>query len=68
MTLPPEKIGDRGQRYFVRARNAQGAILNVGYSANLEGAQQMAKAMTLHPTYNQPEIIDRNLPRRLPGT
>lgn len=63
MTLPPERIGDKGQRYHVRAHSADGGTLGIGYSPDLPGAERMAAAMRLHPTYNRPEVIDRRPPR-----
>lgn len=59
MTLPPESIGDKGQRYAVSAVAEDGLIQGVGYSDTEFGAQLMADAMREHPTYNRPMITDR---------
>lgn len=59
MTLPPELIGDKGQRYIVSALDDEGHALRIGYSDTLVGARGLGDAMRLHPTFNRPMIVDR---------
>lgn len=52
MTLRPDQIGDRGQRYEVRYRDEdtpKGRHQTVGWSNDLPGAEQMANAWRLRP-------------------
>ena len=60
MTLPPEKIGDKGQRYEVRATGwpkKEKSI--VGWSNDLEGAERMAGGARKAPGCTSTEIYDR---------
>lgn len=53
MTLPPEKIGDKGQRFEVRWRQHEDAADThqvVGWSDDVPGAQAMLRAIRLHPS------------------
>jgi hypothetical protein len=62
MTLPPERIGDKGQRYEVRATGYPKAGENViGWSATKEGAKQMADAIRHAPSCTSTTVYDREL-------
>lgn len=53
MTLPPEKIGDKGQRFEVRWRwheDEPGSHRVVGWSDVSADAQKMLSAIRLHPS------------------
>ncbi len=54
MTLPPERIGDRGQRYVVQTKGWPNDTFpnrwqNCAYSDTIEGADKAADALALHP-------------------
>ena len=60
MTLPPNRIGDKGQRFQVDCLDYPNEGWNViGWSNDLEGAGQMADAIQLAPTAQESRIIDR---------
>lgn len=60
MTLPPHKIGDRGQRFEVRYSDFDhGAERIVGWSDDRAGAEQMASAWRQHPGVDRVRIVDR---------
>lgn len=60
MTLPPERIGDKGQRYEVRATGYPKAEESViGWSADLDGAEKMADAIGCAPSCTSTLIFDR---------
>lgn len=61
MTLPPSKIGDKGQRYFIEALGyPEEGWAPIGYSSKLDVAQAMADAIALAPGCKQTRITDRN--------
>lgn len=63
MTLPPERIGDKGQRYQIKYISAQDDMEDdrtLGYSTTLSGAEQMADAWRRHPEKYFVWIVDRN--------
>lgn len=66
MTFPPEKIGDKGQRYEVRAFGypKPDAEAVVGWASDLAGADQMAAAIRKAPGCTSTTIYDRK--ERLP--
>lgn len=60
MTLPPEKIGDKGQRYEVHCIGYGGpGDRVVGWSDNLDGAEKMARAIMLAPSCTGAHVLDR---------
>ena len=59
MTLPPEKIGDKGQRYVVKARSkTTGGWETIGYTPHADGGS-LAEGVKLHPGYDKVWLIDR---------
>ncbi len=69
MTLPPHRIGDKGQRYEVRYRDEDDAIdvrRTIGWSNDLAGAEGMAAAWRLRPSAEHVWIVDRQ-PESKPG-
>ena len=62
MTLPPEKIGDKGQRYEVRYRDVGEMVVapkTLGWSSTREGARKMVKAWKKRPECLRVWFIDR---------
>jgi hypothetical protein len=60
MTLPPEQIGDKGQRYEVTYFDTDaGKRRTFGWTSTLAGARSLAQAIDLHPTMDEPMIMDR---------
>lgn len=60
MTLPPERIGDKGQRYEVHATGyPKDGTNTIGWSASLKGAEQLAAGIALAPGCTSTEIFDR---------
>lgn len=65
MTLPPEKIGDKGQRFQIKYSADMTAIDDehcLGYAGTEEGAEQMAEAWRKHPAGYYVWIVDRHAP------
>jgi hypothetical protein len=56
MTLPPDKIGDKGQRYEIWCDDADGTPLRVGWSDTPDGFEQLVE---LHPSWTNHRAIDR---------
>lgn len=54
------KVGDRGQRYEVRAIYGEDKKIILGWADNDEGVQSFLKSIELHPSMHSPEVIDRN--------
>ena len=60
MTLPPELIGDKGQRYKITYTDVETADqMDYGYANSFEGAQKLLKACRLWPIVADAEIVDR---------
>jgi len=63
MTLPPEKIGDKGQRFVVQTSGWPRADVlgwqNAGYADTKEGAQQLMRAFAKCPGVKHVHIHDR---------
>ena len=60
MTLPPERIGDKGQRYEVRATGYPKPRKSViGWFDDLGRARRMAAAIAKAPVCTGTEIFDR---------
>lgn len=58
--LPHTNIGDRGQRYEVRATGYPKAGKSIiGWATDLEGAEEMASSIRLAPSCTSTEIFDR---------
>ncbi len=63
MTLPPEKIGDKGQRFQIKYSadvDATDDDRTLGYVGTREGAEQMAEAWRKHPEGYFVWIVDRH--------
>jgi len=68
MTLPPQRIGDKGQRYEIRFRkdsDALGTQRVLGWSAKWRGAREMRDAWWDAPDVAEVWIVDRETGRRL---
>lgn len=61
MTLPPEKIGDKGQRFRVDywPPEAGHDVRCLGYAPTREGAEQMADIWRKHPQKYIVSVTDR---------
>lgn len=63
MTLPPEKIGDKGQRFVVLTTGFPSDAIkgwqHAAYSETKEGAQQLMRALGQHPSVKHIRIRDR---------
>jgi hypothetical protein len=65
MTLPADKIGDKGQRFqikYSRDENAMDDEHTLGYAHTRMGAEQMAEAWRKHPEQYFVWIVDRHAP------
>lgn len=61
MTLTPEQIGDKGQRYEVHCAGYCGPDDRViGWSVDVDGAIKMATAIMLAPSATDAHVIDRD--------
>ena len=63
MTLPPEKLGDKGQRYEIRAQDEDGQEFVVGWG---ETPDAWEAAIAAHPSWHSRRVIDRQPPPRKP--
>lgn len=62
MTLPLEKIGDKGQRFLIEAHNwPKIGWCAVGYMENLEDAWKAAENVSKNPEVTQTRITDRHV-------
>lgn len=60
MTLPPEKLGDKGQRYEVRAIGYPEDGENViGWATTRAAAAHMAASIGLAPECKSASVVDR---------
>ncbi len=61
MTLPPSKIGDKGQRYKVEGFNypIEGQWHALGYVHSKAVAEDMKAAILLAPSCTDARVIDR---------
>lgn len=59
MTLPPEMIGDNGQRFEVRYKPRVGPEKVFGWSNTMEGAEQLLGCVKIWPAAVLGKIIDR---------
>lgn len=65
MTLPPDKIGDKGQRFQIKYSADMDAMDDehcLGYAGTRDGAEQMAAAWRMHPAKYYVWIVDRAAP------
>ena len=63
MTLPAERIGDKGQRYEVRGWIGQtDTVETIGYASDKDGADELRDAASLWPRYDTVWIVDRQMP------
>jgi hypothetical protein len=66
MTLPPERIGDKDQRYEIRFEEKDRPGEQVlGWTVSREGAKAMAKTCSLRPSVKRAWVIDRQLGKTL---
>ncbi len=64
MTLPPEKIGDKGQRYLIRIKGYLGpGWHDAGYSNDHDGAVRLGEALLQAPSATEYEVVDRQKER-----
>ncbi len=56
MTLSPEQLGDKGQRYEVRCKDPFGQSVLLGWSDDTEA---FARSVDQHPAWHSRYIIDR---------
>lgn len=56
MTLPPDKLGDKGRRYEIRAKDEDGNEFVVGWS---DSATAFTDGINLHPSWHSRRVIDR---------
>ena len=60
---PHTNVGDRGQRYEVTFEDP---VLNLrrvlGWSDTVAGAEQMVRGIKAHPSWCNPEVVDRHEP------
>ncbi len=56
MTLPPDKIGDHGQRYEIRCVDGDGKEIAFGWANDPEAFR---KSIELHPSYHSRRVVDR---------
>ena len=65
MTLPPSRIGDKGQRYTVVFKgfheDAPDVEQALGYSVTLKGAEDLTEIVKAHPEWHSPRIVDREV-------
>ena len=65
MTLPPGKIGDKGQRFQIKY-SANADTMDdercLGYAGTKEGAEQMAEVWRKHPEGYFVWVVDRHAP------
>jgi hypothetical protein len=53
------ETGDKGQRYEVRAKDANNKEIIIGWAESLDAAESFCNAIKKHPTMHSPKIIDR---------
>lgn len=63
MTLPPERIGDKGQRYEIWYTDSAGVEKRFGWTDTQGGIKIMLRGISLHPSMHAGRVIDRR-----PGT
>lgn len=60
MTLPPEKIGDKGQRYELRATGyPKDEESVIGWSPDKDGAYELGLAISQAPGCTSIRVVDR---------
>lgn len=60
MTLPPERIGDKGQRYVVECKGyPKDGWHPIAYTNSRKDAERMAEGILKAPTAEDSRIIDR---------
>lgn len=60
MTLRPNQIGDKGQRYEIRfAEEGDSAMRPLGWSDELQAAEKMAASWRLKPSVRACIVVDR---------
>ena len=66
MTLPPGRIGDKGQRYEVRYLDHEDNEQVAGWHDDPTGGN-LIKMIELHPSWHSPRVIDRRRDDRQPN-
>lgn len=63
MTLPPDKIDDKGQRFLVEAKGypKSGQWCGVGYVHTMKDAWQTAAIISINPGVTQVRVTDRHV-------
>lgn len=64
MTLPPDRLGDWGQRFMVLTKNYPNKTerwQRAGFASRREVAQQMAEAFKLAPGCDDAKVVDRGV-------
>lgn len=62
MTLPPDRIGDHGQRYVVRALGYPlpgDYWQDIGYTDSQPDALELLRTVTLIPSVREIRVVDR---------
>lgn len=63
MTLPPEKIGDKGQRYLIRVKDyPKKGWQDVGWCNDRVKAYDLGEALSMAPSADGYEVVDRDPP------
>lgn len=68
MTFPPQRIGDKGQRYEIRWRRSDDAPQThrrLGWATKESGAREMRAAWWKAPDVAEVWIVDRQTGKRL---
>jgi hypothetical protein len=68
MTLPPQRIGDKGQRFEIRFRKEVDEPQThrvLGWATNWRGAREMRDAWWDAPDVDEVWIVDRETGRKL---
>lgn len=61
MTLPPEKIGDKGQRFTVELKGyPKPGWQEVAFSDCKDSARRLGKSMMLAPSATAYRVVDRD--------
>lgn len=70
MTLPPEKIGDQGQRYVVEVDgwpSPPKGWQDAGYTNEQRAAKRMMRVLSQHPSVRAVRVRDRENPAIMVG-
>jgi hypothetical protein len=59
MTLPPDRIGDKGQRFEISYVDEDGRRIIFGWAATQDGADSFLHSIALNPSMRDGEVRDR---------